>query len=81
MTTLHHRLHRALVRGGILALLVAAIAGCSHVSPYQREYLAQRCMDERELDGMRSRFYGHVYDAREGGMTASASAGGGCGCN
>ena len=64
-----------------LGIGVATLAGCSHVAPYQREYLACRCMDERRYDAMRSTFVGHVYDAREGAMSISQSAGGGCGCN
>lgn len=66
-------------RALLLALLL--LAGCSHVSPYQREYLAHRCMDEHAADARRSQFYHHVYDAREGGMTMSENGGGGCGCN
>jgi len=61
--------------------LVTSLLGCSHVAPYQREHLARPGMDTSERESMRSHFYAHVYDAREGAMGTSDSAGGGCGCN
>jgi hypothetical protein len=64
---------------GLFALL--CVGACSHVAPYQREYLAHRCMDVRERDAMREQFYSHVYEAREGAVGMSVSAVGGCGCN
>jgi len=71
----HVRLRRA-----ALALLLM-LAGCTHVAPYQRETLAKPTMDTTEREALRNRFYAHVYDAREGAMGTTDSAGGGCGCN
>ena len=63
------------------ALLLVWAGGCHHVAPYQREHLARRCMDTSKCEQLRSRFYAHVYDAREGAVATTDSAGGGCGCN
>jgi Domain of unknown function (DUF4266) len=69
--------------GRALALLVVlgSLAGCSHVAPYEREYLARPGMDIKEREALRQRFYAHVYEAREGAMGSEEHAGGGCGCN
>jgi hypothetical protein len=64
-----------------LAALCLGLAACSHVSPYERELLSRPCMDRKERDAARGRFYAHVYDAREGAMGTTDNAGGGCGCN
>jgi hypothetical protein len=62
------------------ALILSALSACSHVAPYEREYLAHPCMlSEREA--LRGGINVHVYEAREGAMPASDRAGGGCGCN
>ena len=63
------------------AVLLLALAGCSHVAPYEREYLAKPGMDTREREALRNRFLAHVYEAREGAMPGGDHAGGGCGCN
>lgn len=72
-----------LLAATILATILATTlaAGCSHVSPYEREHLARPSFDRKERDAMRNRFYAHVYDAREGAMGTADNAGGGCGCN
>ena len=57
------------------------LAGCQHVAPYEREYLARPGMDVRQREAVRSKYYAHVADSREGGMATSDEAGGGCGCN
>jgi hypothetical protein len=62
-------------------LLLVALAGCSHVAPYEREHLAKPGMDPKEREGLRTKFYAHVYEAREGAMPSEEHAGGGCGCN
>jgi len=63
------------------ALALLGVAGCRHVAPYEREHLARRCMDTSQCERLRARFQAHVYDAREGAMGTTDSAGGGCGCN
>ncbi len=73
-------LKRALL-GAWLAACIAALSGCTHVAPYQREYLARPGMDVKEREALRSQFYAHVFEAREGAMPTSEHAGGGCGCN
>ena len=60
--------------------LVSHALGCTHVAPYEREYLAKPSMDaQREAD--ETHFRSHVYDSREGAVGSTDSTGGGCGCN
>jgi hypothetical protein len=67
-------------RARALALALYLAGGCVHVSPHQRETLAERKMKfgpdptEDELDL-------HMQEAREGSSGGYGSAGGGCGCN
>lgn len=64
----------------LLLALAASATGCTHVAPYEREYLTRRGMDTaREVQA--EAFLGHVRDAREGAGGGTESAGGGCGCN
>jgi hypothetical protein len=72
---------RLLVIALLGAVAVTLVSGCSHVTPYEREYLAKPGMDSEKREALRRRFYAHVYDAREGAMGTTDSAGGGCGCN
>jgi hypothetical protein len=65
----------------LLGALSLGLAACQHVSPYEREFLSRPCMDRKDRDAARGRFYAHVYDAREGAMGTTENAGGGCGCN
>jgi hypothetical protein len=67
------------LRGVAMAMLL--LAGCAHVAPYEREHLAQPGMDPKEREALRTKFYAHVFDAREGAMLGDEHAGGGCGCN
>lgn len=67
--------------GLLFATVLGLLAGCHHVAPYEREYLARPGMDVRQREAMRSKYAAHVYDSREGGMATSEQAGGGCGCN
>jgi hypothetical protein len=64
-------------------LLLGALGACSHVAPYQREYLTRPGMDPAgEKHG--AEFEAHVQSAREGaigGRNTTESTGGGCGCN
>jgi hypothetical protein len=66
-----------------LALTLLALNACTHVKPYQREYLTRPGMDVKgEL--LVSEFEAHVQSAREGavgGHGTTESTGGGCGCN
>jgi hypothetical protein len=74
---------RARARTALIAVAFVAIVsavGCAHVAPYEREHLAKPNMDVKREE-LRNRFYAHVYDAREGAMGNTDSAGGGCGCN
>ena len=68
----------------VCALLgLCAFAACTHVAPYQREYLARPGMDASgEL--LAAEFEAHVGSSREGatgGHITAESTGGGCGCN
>jgi hypothetical protein len=58
-------------------------SACTHVHPYQREYLTMPGMDvKREREA--AEFEAHVQSAREGaigGRGTVESTGGGCGCN
>lgn len=58
----------------------AALCGCAHVAPYEREYLARPGMATDREESPEA-FLAHVQDAREGAGGHSESAGGGCGCN
>jgi len=64
-----------------LSFALALLAGCTHVAPYEREYLARPSIDTEKREALRSKFYAHVYDAREAAMGGAEHAGGGCGCN
>ncbi|HEX4354397.1 MAG TPA: DUF4266 domain-containing protein [Polyangiales bacterium] len=60
-----------------------ALSGCTHVAPYQREYLTRPGMDPTG-EGHAAEFEAHVQSAREGaigGRNTVESTGGGCGCN
>ena len=67
-------------RRAVTVLAIAALGGCVHVRPRQRETLAKRNMKfspdpaEDELDL-------HMQEAREGSSGGYGSSGGGCGCN
>jgi hypothetical protein len=66
-----------------LALVLSCLAGCTHVAPYEREYLAHPAMDTKSRQAHQHTFYGHVIEAREGAgaLGMNDSSGGGCGCN
>jgi len=63
-----------------LVVLVGCWAGCTHVKPYEREYLARPGM-ETSREAHQEAFVTHVRDSREGATTSGESNGGGCGCN
>jgi hypothetical protein len=65
------------------ASLALAFNACTHVKPYQREYLTRPGMDAKG-EMQPAEFEAHVQSAREGaigGHGTVESTGGGCGCN
>ena len=75
---------KVLGRCCLLAVAVAASAGCSNfepwVKPYERDRLADPIM-ALDMDPVSSAYIQHVYEAREGARGGEGAAGGGCGCN
>jgi hypothetical protein len=75
---------RRIIAGCALVLGAAlSVTGCTHVKPYQREYLTRPGMDLR-AESHAAEFEAHVQSAREGaigGRGTVESTGGGCGCN
>ena len=63
-------------------VLVAALlaAGCTHVAPYERGYLARPAM---ALDGSQGMAHAmeKIYPSKEAASGGAAVGGGGCGCN
>jgi hypothetical protein len=59
-------------------LLLAPLAGCVSVKPYERELLAQPGMS---FDSPTAEAEQHVHESREGSFGGYGAAGGGCGCN
>ena len=67
------------VRGALaVALLVALLAGCTHVAPYQRGRLAHPTMVAGEQGGPAM---AHVHAVHEGAAGGGDVAESGCGCN
>ncbi|HKU41997.1 MAG TPA: DUF4266 domain-containing protein [Polyangiales bacterium] len=64
----------------IALALCAGAFGCSHVKPYEREYMTRPGMDT-ESEEFAQEFEAHVQNAREGATGRGSIAGGGCGCN
>ena len=62
-----------------VALLLFA-AGCSHVRPYEREYMTRPGM-ENETEEFAQEFEAHAQNAREAAPGRGSVIGGGCGCN
>lgn len=66
-----------------LALALFAADGCSHVSAFERERLANPAM-RFEMDAAADGQRDSIHEITEGGMFPSAgpgNAGAGCGCN
>lgn len=81
-----HRAPRRAGRGGVgLALLCLGLgalsAGCVVVKPYQREQLAERCMQSGFGNPSEARFRSHWEGSRSGLEGGYGEASGGCGCN
>jgi hypothetical protein len=64
----------------LLLCLSASAAACSHVKPYEREYMTRPGM-ENESEEFGQEFEAHVQNAREGAPGRGSVVGGGCGCN
>ena len=62
----------------LLALLVGAGTGCSHVAPYDRGRLAHPMMTAADLEGPAA---GHVLAVHEGATGGGSLSESGCGCN
>ena len=60
--------------------MIALLAGCVSVKPYEREMLADPIMSFSR-DTISDSYLDHVYDVREAARGATKSQGGGCGCN
>lgn len=71
---------RARLAAALVGVLCTAAAGCTHVSPYEREELACDCTAQPRTVPY-EQFEAHVRSAREGASATSWSPGGGCGCN
>jgi hypothetical protein len=62
----------------VAVALLALMAGCAHVPPYQRGKLAHPTMLLGDLAGPAE---AHVYAIQEGAVGGASSVEGGCGCN
>ena len=62
------------------ACVLVALAGCTHVKPYQRQHLADRIMDPAAVrwEAASER---KMLSTREGAMGGVLGMGGGCACN
>jgi hypothetical protein len=60
------------------AALLALVAGCTHVAPYERGKLAHPTMNDAVAAGPAAE---HVYSVHEGAMGGGSVGGAGCGCN
>lgn len=70
-----------MLRSLCLAFVLFVLAGCQHVAPYEREYLARPGMDVSAREATNALFESHVHEAREGAGGGGETSGGGCGCN
>jgi hypothetical protein len=66
------------VRRLLATSLFVALAGCSHVAPYQRGHLAHPTMAPTPEDELAA---DHVHAIHEGAAGGGALVGSGCGCN
>ena len=64
----------------MLALALAALAGCAHVAPYQRGYLARPDMAFDASPGA-TRALEKTFGAKEASSGGASVGGGGCGCS
>ncbi len=75
-----HRAPRAWLVASIATWIALTSAACATVRPWQRERLAHPSMQMDEPAGSAA-FDSHVRAVRVGDARASATGGGGCGCN
>ncbi len=68
----------ALSAGVFAAAALGALAGCTHVRPYERGALARPTMTAAPLTGPGEE---HLYGVHEGATGGGGGGGGGCGCN
>lgn len=61
------------------ALLNVALAGCSTVKPWEREYLADEIL-QFDQNGLKTEWHVHVQEVQEGSRGGFSGSGGGCGC-
>ncbi len=66
--------------GLFLALIVAPLAGCKHVNPWERGALADPVM-RADHDPLGNMMAEHMWFSREGASGGRGVGGGGCGCN
>ncbi len=75
-------LHSSSAPARLLALValaaLPALAGCTHVRPYERGALARPTMTAAPLTGAGEE---HLYSVHEGASGGGGGGGGGCGCN
>ena len=67
-----------LARQLALLAVLAALVGCTHVAPYEREAITRPDMTAAELAGPAQK---HAVAVHEGATRSGAVAESGCGCN
>jgi hypothetical protein len=72
----HHRFTASV--SSIAVSLAVALAGCTHVAPYDRAKLAHPMMTTESLEGPAA---SHVLAVHEGATGGGSLAETGCGCN
>lgn len=65
----------------ILLILSGALAGCTHVQPWEKGTLAKETMKPGGTIPETVVFDSHVYYSREAIQGGTGVGGGGCGCN
>ena len=68
------------MRRGLIVAALVLCAGCTHVAPYQRGYLARPEMAIEGSPGM-VRAMERTFVAKEAASGGASVGGGGCGCN
>ncbi|WP_374349510.1 DUF4266 domain-containing protein [Chitinimonas sp.] len=63
-----------------LLIVIALLAGCASVQPWEKGYLAKRQM-AFDPDPVEARQKNHLYASKEAAKGGTGVGGGGCGCN